>query len=77
MDTSKASVRVPVLQPSGAHRASLRLFDRLQYDLDHDPKISKEVVLGKRVGLYRVRGQLGSGNFAKVKLGLHLLTHGV
>ena len=30
----------------------------------------------KRVGFYKLKGQLGAGNFSKVKLGLHLLTNG-
>lgn len=30
----------------------------------------------KRVGFYRLRGLLGTGNFSKVKFGVHLLTNG-
>ena len=60
--------------PSGA---TGKLYDRLKHDLDHDPKVSQEIALGKRVGFYRMKGQLGVGNFAKVKLGMHLLTHGI
>ena len=63
-------------QPRPQSSMGLRLYDRLKYDLDHDPKVSQEVALGKRVGMYRLRGHLGAGNFAKVKLGLHLITHG-
>lgn len=54
-----------------------KYYNRLKHDLDHDPKVSQEIALGKRVGFYRMKGQLGVGNFAKVKLGLHLLTHGM
>lgn len=50
------------------------LFERL---IDEDsPKVRQDIALGKRVGLYRIRNQLGSGNFAKVKLATHLLTKG-
>lgn len=53
------------------------LYDRLNYDLQHDPKVQEEVALGKRVGLYRIKQtKLGAGNFAVVKLGVHLLTSG-
>ena len=54
----------------------LTLYERLKYDLEHDLKVAQEVSLGKRVGFYKMKGQLGAGNFAKVKLGIHLLTHG-
>ena len=59
---------------STAKRQSL--YERLTYDLRHDHKVKQEVRLGKRIGLYKLRGQLGTGNFAKVKLGIHLLTTG-
>ena len=52
------------------------MYDRLQYDLDNDPKVAQEIALGKRVSFYRLKGQLGSGNFSRVKLGAHLLTSG-
>ena len=53
------------------------LYERLTHDLRHDHKVNQEVRLGKRVGFYKLRGQLGTGNFAKVKLGIHLLTTGL
>lgn len=52
------------------------LYDRLLYDLEHSSKIKQEVVSGRRIGFYRLKSQLGSGNFAQVKLGLHLLSNG-
>ena len=33
-----------------------------------------QVTLGKRIGFYRLREELGSGNFSQVKMGLHSLT---
>lgn len=30
--------------------------------------------MGKRIGFYRIRGELGSGNFCQVKMGIHSLT---
>ena len=51
-------------------------FDKLLHDLTHDPKVAKDIALGKRVRLYKIRGQLGTGNFSKVKLGVHILTKG-
>jgi serine/threonine-protein kinase NIM1 len=51
-------------------------YERITYDLESDHKVKQEVRLGKRVGFYKLRGQLGTGNFAKVKLGIHLLTTG-
>ena len=52
-------------------------FDKLLHDLAHDPKVAKDIALGKRVRLYKIRGQLGVGNFSKVKLGVHILTKGI
>ena len=51
-------------------------YERITHDLESDHKVKQEVRLGKRVGFYKLRGQLGTGNFAKVKLGIHLLTTG-
>ena len=52
------------------------LYDRLVQDLEHSAKVKQEVISGRRIGFYRLKSQLGSGNFAQVKLGLHLLTNG-
>jgi hypothetical protein len=42
----------------------------------HDPKFSHEVALEKRVGLYKFCGDIGKGNFSRVKKAVHLLTKG-
>ena len=55
---------------------SLTPFERLTYDLSHDERYIKEITLGKRIGFYRIRGELGSGNFCQVKMGVHSLTRG-
>ena len=36
----------------------------------------REVRGGRRIGLYRVKGELGIGNFSRVKLAQHELTRG-
>lgn len=41
-----------------------------------DPKFSHEVALEKRVGLYKFCGDIGRGNFSRVKKAIHLLTKG-
>ena len=51
-------------------------YERLSHDLNNDARCLKEVTLGKRIGFYRIRGELGSGNFSQVKLGIHALTKG-
>lgn len=51
-------------------------FERLSQDLSNDPRVLKEITLGKRIGFYRIRGELGSGNFSQVKMGIHALTKG-
>ena len=56
----------------GSRRKSL--FERLTKE--DDPKLQQDIALGRRIGLYRIKTQLGAGTFAKVKLGIHLLTNG-
>ncbi|XP_062984194.1 serine/threonine-protein kinase NIM1 [Elgaria multicarinata webbii] len=48
-------------------------FEKLTLDISQDEKVVKELTLGKRIGFYRVRGEIGSGNFSQVKLGIHAL----
>uniref|UniRef100_A0A8D0HEY9 non-specific serine/threonine protein kinase n=1 Tax=Sphenodon punctatus TaxID=8508 RepID=A0A8D0HEY9_SPHPU len=52
-------------------------FEKLTHDMSQDEKVVKELTLGKRIGFYRVRGEIGSGNFSQVKLGIHSLTKGM
>lgn len=49
-------------------------FEKLSLDLSNDQRVLKEITLGKRIGFYRIRGELGSGNFSQVKMGIHALT---
>lgn len=59
---------------------STTLYESLQCGLPKQPAAKPEQaewITQKRVGFYRLRGQLGSGNFSKVKFGVHLLTNGV
>jgi len=42
-----------------------------------DEKVIKELMIGRRVGFYRVRGEIGYGTFSRVKLAFHALTKGV
>ena len=55
---------------------ALSAYEKLSRDLSSDQKFLKEITLGKRIGFYRIRGELGSGNFSQVKLGIHALTKG-
>lgn len=54
----------------------LTAYERLSHDLSNDQRCLKEITLGKRIGFYRLRGELGSGNFSQVKMGIHSLTKG-
>ena len=51
-------------------------YERLSHDLSSDQRIIKEITLGRRIAFYRIRGEIGSGNFSQVKLGIHALTKG-
>ena len=52
------------------------LYERLLGDLENNSKVKQELSSGRRIGFYRLKTQLGAGNFAQVRLGLHLLTNG-
>ncbi|KAG7476294.1 hypothetical protein MATL_G00081290 [Megalops atlanticus] len=47
---------------------------RLNLALCQDEKTIRELTIGRRLGLYKVRGDIGCGNFSRVKLGVHALT---
>ncbi|XP_075340472.1 serine/threonine-protein kinase NIM1 [Odontesthes bonariensis] len=49
-------------------------FERVVYDMGHNEKIVNDLMLGRRVGFYELRGEIGQGNFSSVKLGIHSLT---
>lgn len=53
---------------------ALTPYEKLTYILNNDQRCLKEVTLGKRIGFYRIRGELGSGNFSQVKMAVHSLT---
>ena len=57
-------------------RRRLTPYERISNDLMSDQKVMKEITLGKRIGFYRVRGEIGTGNFSQVKLGIHSLLKG-
>ena len=46
-------------------RRRLTPFERLSNDLSNDQKVMKEITLGKRIGFYRIRGEIGTGNFSQ------------
>eukprot|EP01135_Chromosphaera_perkinsii_P004171 Nk52_evm78s270 gene=Nk52_evmTU78s270 len=50
----------------------LSAYERAEKDLKSS-KTAKEIVQGKRIGFYKMRNELGAGNFASVKLGIHEL----
>ncbi|KAH8376965.1 hypothetical protein KR093_002361 [Drosophila rubida] len=49
-------------------------YQRLTKALQCDPRCGHEVTIGRRIGLYRFCGDIGRGNFSKVKLAVHQLT---
>ncbi|XP_067929815.1 serine/threonine-protein kinase NIM1-like [Watersipora subatra] len=49
-------------------------YEQLNYLLHNDARCLKETTLHKRVGFYRFRGDLGTGNFSQVKIAVNSLT---
>lgn len=54
----------------------LTAFGKACHDLTHSERVINELTFGRRVGLYELRGEIGSGNFSQVRLGIHDLTKG-
>ncbi|KAG8456665.1 hypothetical protein GDO86_002447 [Hymenochirus boettgeri] len=61
-------------QDGEGKQRKLTPFEKLNQDMSRDEKTIRELILGKRIGLYRMRGNIGIGNFSQVKLGIHVLT---
>lgn len=51
-------------------------FGKACYNLTHSERVVNDLTFGRRVGLYELRGEIGSGNFSKVRFGIHDLTKG-
>ncbi|XP_041941950.1 serine/threonine-protein kinase NIM1 [Alosa sapidissima] len=49
-------------------------FTQAVNNLSHMDKVMNDLAFGRRVGFYELRGEIGSGNFSKVKMGVHDLT---
>lgn len=50
--------------------------EKLTTDMCKDDNTIKELIIGRRVGFYKVRGEIGCGTFSRVKLAFHALTKG-
>nr|XP_057917909.1 serine/threonine-protein kinase NIM1-like [Doryrhamphus excisus] len=61
----KAAKMVARREKKGEDQASI---------LSHSEKLMDDLSCGRRVGLYELRGEIGSGNFSQVRLGIHDLT---
>lgn len=59
-----------------AERMRQSPFDSVVYDMAHSERIVNDLMLGRRVGFYELRGEIGQGNFSTVRLGIHALTKG-
>ncbi|XP_061883854.1 serine/threonine-protein kinase NIM1-like isoform X1 [Entelurus aequoreus] len=74
MSAFAAAARRAIPQVSEAERVRQTPFDRVVYDLAHNERMVNELILGRRVGFYELRGEIGQGNFSSVRLGIHALT---
>ena len=57
-------------------KKQLSAYEKLVYDAQNDTRFQEEEKAGRRIGFYRIRGDIGLGNFSRVKLGVHLLARG-
>ncbi|XP_077572814.1 serine/threonine-protein kinase NIM1 isoform X1 [Stigmatopora nigra] len=71
---ASATPRSAPPQLSEAERTRLTPFEKAVYDMAHNERIVNDLTLGRRVGFYELRGEIGQGNFSSVRLGIHALT---
>ncbi|XP_028829131.1 serine/threonine-protein kinase NIM1 isoform X2 [Denticeps clupeoides] len=71
---SESSVKEEEGEEDEGARRCLTPFEKLTTDMCRDEKTIKELTVGRRVGFYKVRGEIGAGTFSKVKLAFHALT---
>ncbi|KAF7665352.1 hypothetical protein LDENG_00146030 [Lucifuga dentata] len=48
--------------------------EKLNLDMCQDDRVVRELTVGRRISFYKIRGEIGCGNFSHVKLGIHALT---
>lgn len=51
-------------------------FGKAVYNMTHSERVMDDLTFGRRVGFYELKGEIGSGNFSQVRLGIHDLTKG-
>ncbi|XP_015232075.1 PREDICTED: serine/threonine-protein kinase NIM1-like [Cyprinodon variegatus] len=49
-------------------------FGKAVFNMTHSERVMDDLTCGRRVGFYELKGQIGSGNFSQVRLGIHDLT---
>lgn len=69
----------PVQKPpplTAEQRMKQTPIERVVYDMAHNERVVNDIILGRRISFYELRGEVGTGNFSHVKLGIHALTKG-
>lgn len=61
----------------GVPERRLTPLEQLNLDMCQDDRVVREITIGRRIGFYKIRGEIGCGNFSHVKLGVHALTKGI
>lgn len=51
-------------------------YEKIVKCISQNDRWRRELTLGRRIGFYRIRGDVGSGNFSQVKVATHSLTGG-
>lgn len=72
-----APVQKSLPQPpplTAEQRMKQTAFERVVYDMTYNERVVNDLILGRRISFYELRGEVGAGNFSHVKLGIHALT---
>ncbi len=64
------------VDPDAAAAADWSPYKLLLWEQENDEIVQRQMALGKRIGFYKFKSDLGTGNFSKVKLATNLLTKG-
>ena len=52
-------------------------YECILHAMQYDKAWHKEISMGRRIGFYRFKGEIGNGNFSQVKVAVHSLTKGL
>ncbi|GFQ79063.1 hypothetical protein TNCT_113631 [Trichonephila clavata] len=75
-NSNSSSIQEKIKYEKDKHLDLLTPYQKIVHKLQTDEKWRQDIIQGKRIGLYRLKEELGTGNFSQVKAATHALTKG-